>query len=361
MGFISAQYTQPIASNTRQKYLYFASNGSFAHKKHYVRDNTTPTSPTVKTSPPQTCLHYLLSPLQRLVTAIWRQICRAVAPWVETEQRFNKRVGPNINNESILKGYVPDIGLVRERGNKGLQIPLNYRQNSAEARFRMEQAMNNGSYNNPQAYKQAMQEAHDISYRGYSGNNYYYEKNGQLLKINGGKIRGPGVLKNYYPLEADRVVVVGRDYNATYIGAQRRGYKNQLDLEGIPNDAQPVNVEDVHFYPDGKYMDLYFKRMQQTGKEVLTLIQSGAPHQPIVAKIAKHYQYAANARPFEQINNSLFMNEVNLMLRRAGLHEIPHGILDHAAQRLQPQAFQQYFINYVEQFNPGLRDSKVAA
>jgi hypothetical protein len=355
-------FTQSIASNTRQKYIYFTSNGSFAHEKHYVRDNTTPIPPTVKTSPPQTCLHYLLSPLQQLITNIWSQISGTFHYWLgTTEKRFSSRVGPNINNESILKGYVPDIGLVREKGNKGLQIPLKYRQNSAEARFRMEQAMNDGSYNSLQSYKKAMQEAHDISYRGCSGNNYYYEKRGQLLKINGGKVRGTGVLKSYYPLEADRIVAVGRDYNATYIGAGRQGYRNQIELEGIPNDAQPGNAEKVHFYPDGKYMDLYFKRMQETGKEVLNLIKSGAPHQHIVTNIAKHYQCAANARPFEQINNSLFMNEVNLMLRRAGLHEIPHGILDHAAQRLQPQTFQQYFINYVELFNPSLRYSKAAA
>ncbi len=66
----------------------------------------------------------------------------------------------------------------------------------------------------------------------------------------------------------------------------------------------------------------------------------------ILGKIAEHYQYAANARPFEQINNSLFMNEVNTLLKKAGMKSIPHGMLDHAAQRLQPETFKRYFVDF---------------
>jgi hypothetical protein len=100
-----------------------------------------------------------------------------------------------------------------------------------------------------------------------------------------------------------------------------------------------------HFYPDGKYMPAYFDQMQRTAKEALDLIKNAAPQDEILRKLAEHYQYAANARPFGQINNSLFMNEINTLLQKAGMKPMPHGILDHVAQRLQPDAFVEYFID----------------
>ena len=39
------------------------------------------------------------------------------------------------------------------------------------------------------------------------------------------------------------------------------------------------------------------------------------------------------------------MNEINTMLQRAGMKTMPHGMLDHVAQRLQPDAFIKYFID----------------
>ena len=65
----------------------------------------------------------------------------------------------------------------------------------------------------------------------------------------------------------------------------------------------------------------------------------------ILAKIAEHYQYAANARPYGQINNSLFMNEINTLLQKAGMKTMPHGNLDQISMHLQPEAFQRYFID----------------
>jgi hypothetical protein len=57
----------------------------------------------------------------------------------------------------------------------------------------------------------------------------------------------------------------------------------------------------------------------------------------ITRKWTNDYQYAANMRPYDQINNSFFMNEMNTMLQKAGLGTMPHGMLDHAAQRMQPE------------------------
>ena len=85
--------------------------------------------------------------------------------------------------------------------------------------------------------------------------------------------------------------------------------------------------------------------MYRTAKETVSLINSGASKNQILGKIAEHYQYAANARPYGQINNSLFMNETNTLLQMAGFSTIPHGILDIASMHLQPDTFKKYFVD----------------
>ena len=65
--------------------------------------------------------------------------------------------------------------------------------------------------------------------------------------------------------------------------------------------------------------------------------------------MAEHFQYAANARPYSQINNSLYMNEINTLLQRAGMKVMPHSNLDVVAQRLQPETFKKYFIDTYHQ------------
>lgn len=70
-----------------------------------------------------------------------------------------------------------------------------------------------------------------------------------------------------------------------------------------------------------------------------------------MSKIAEFYQYAVNTRPYPQINNSIFMSIANTMLKIAGLDPVPHGILDHTAQRLQPENFIRYFADYYLKHN----------
>ena len=98
-------------------------------------------------------------------------------------------------------------------------------------------------------------------------------------------------------------------------------------------------------YPDGSYLNNYYEQMHRTASEAMDLIKKGASEDKILKKLAEHYQYAANARPYHQINNSLFMNELNTLLSKAGMRTMPHGKLDHAAMRLQPKAFEKYFID----------------
>jgi hypothetical protein len=111
--------------------------------------------------------------------------------------------------------------------------------------------------------------------------------------------------------------------------------KGILELSKIPDPAKkPLNVQYRHIYPDSNSLDDYLKVMCEDLNSFLRLPQNPSLEK-IVACAAEFYRYAANARPFKQINNSLFMNMFNTMLQFYGYRGISHEIHDHVAHRLQ--------------------------
>jgi len=120
----------------------------------------------------------------------------------------------------------------------------------------------------------------------------------------------------------------------------------KVRLANIPDDAQPFNIGAMHYYPAGDDLDIYFKEMHRTFNEFMTL-PAGTDKEVVVKAVAEYYQYAINARPYYQVNQSIFMNQVNGMLEAHGISGVEHGLLDHAAHRLQPEQFQQFFRDYV--------------
>jgi hypothetical protein len=67
----------------------------------------------------------------------------------------------------------------------------------------------------------------------------------------------------------------------------------------------------------------------------------------VLQKLGEHAYYLMNARKYDAGNASVYMNEVNMLLRTAGYDEVPHGVLDHAAYRFSPEAFSRYFTDWV--------------
>lgn len=146
--------------------------------------------------------------------------------------------------------------------------------------------------------------------------------------------------------QARKVEEVARQYGDPF----RVSETSTVNLAGIPTDNLPlnqnVNGTFFHHYPNGgNALRPYYQQMHRTAQEALELINNNASERAILEKIAEHYQYAANARPYGQINNSMFMNEVNTLLQRAGMKTMPHSELDIAAMHLQPDTFKQYFID----------------
>lgn len=262
----------------------------------------------------------------------------------ELDKKVNTDELPIINN----------LELVRKAGNNGKPVNPQYIQASREARAYLNNAISTGEYTKDiDSYINTMNEMHKISANGKSGELNWYNQVGQgNIKINPGMIRKSGYLSNGRLNEAREIESIAKQYNDPYrIDLTTQNAKIQkVKLQGIPEEYQPYckcgNGEYIHFYPNGISIETYYyKEMHRTAKEALELINKGENKDKILAKIAEHYQYAANARPYGQINNSLFMNEVNTLLTKAKMEVIPHGMLDHAAQRLQPETFKKYFID----------------
>ena len=206
------------------------------------------------------------------------------------------------------------------------------------------QSIESGNYTSSyESYVATLEQAHKVANSGADGTNAWYHKAGHgTLDVNAGQIRNDALgLRSNRVEEGMYVEDLARKYGDPY----RTDGSSRVQLEGISPDAQPQNIFTRHHYPAGIHMDQYLKQMHRTAQEALDLIQKAAPQDEILRKLAEHYQYAINARPFGQINNSFFMNEINTLLEKAGMRTMPHGMLDHAAQRMQPEAFTRYFID----------------
>ena len=176
----------------------------------------------------------------------------------------------------------------------------------------------------------------------------YYVKNGAYVAP--GEIRKGEWYRNNYQDESREVEKIAMRIGSSFRLATLR----QVGLFGISSDAQPMNVNGAHFYPGGSRLPEYFAQMQRVISEFMLLEPGKADPIVVIDKIAEFYQYASNARPFTQINNSVFMNMANAMLEMHGLAGIPHGILDHIAQRIEPEKFKLVVREKVIETNPTL-------
>lgn len=139
-------------------------------------------------------------------------------------------------------------------------------------------------------------------------------------------------------------------------------YTNQgtqvVYLPGItPNDGCPYDKWETnqvtHFYPDPKYFGLYLQIMKNKLEQFVLKPDHNIDRETLES-IAIYYQYGINMHLFENVNQSLFANQANSMLKLLGLKPIEHGILDFVALRLQPENFIKYFIDQVKRVNESL-------
>ena len=263
----------------------------------------------------------------------------------------SKATNPAKAYENAYHGGAVELNeneLVRVVGNGGKSVNSAYIQTSKDARKYMIDAVESGQYTaSTDSYIETMNKMHKVSANGKSGNLEWYKDAGQgRMAVNPGEVRTGGRPRNSRVEQAKQVEEIAKKYGDSF----RVKGNSSVDLPGIPSENLPMNIYSegkfYHYYPKGgDALRPYYQQMHRTAEEAVALINQQAPEREILEKLAEHYQYAANARPYGQINNSLFMNEINTLLQKAGLRPMPHGELDIAAMHLQPSAFKQYFVD----------------
>lgn len=261
----------------------------------------------------------------------------------------------SLNGTKIAPSYkiVNPDELCRTKGNNGQPVSDVYIKNNELAReVFLRGILTHKSTDSFQGYLETLNQAHKMA---CCGSGLYYTSDAKLLKY---EELQPGVQRKFDKLrntridEATEVEKIAKNYGDEYRVARDI---QRVRLSGISKYALPydVNIYGLysHTYPDGRYMDEYNYRLYETHCEIIEEIENykngTVSPETLLKKIAQHYQYGANARPYEHINNSLFMNEVNTYLQLAGMPKMTQGeYLDHAAQRLQPKNFANYFIDY---------------
>jgi len=142
------------------------------------------------------------------------------------------------------------------------------------------------------------------------------------------------------------VLPLARKYNDLYTNKGTQiVHLPGIDLHGCPMDSWKDN-QVIHYYPDPKYFNQYLKVMREKLEQFILKIDRQVDGKTLEI-IASYYQYGINMHMFENVNQSLFTNQANAMLKLLGLKPIEHGILDFVAMRLQPKNFLNYFIDEV--------------
>lgn len=258
--------------------------------------------------------------------------------------------------------------LVRKPHHNGEILPRAYAENSRDVRNHFNCAIDNGTYlDSYESYVETMNNAHRLAYSGKSGKNLYYAKDGKPYTMEAGKWRTEGIthkrgIDGYY-FSDESIEKIAQRYNDPLQEVMNMGNVNKtsrVKLKGIPEKYQPKDTWELdefdgfmmdcanytgHTYAPPEALEMYHREMYRTAQEAIRRIKNCESEKRILEILAEHFQYAANARPYSQINNSLYMNEINTLLQRAGMKVMPHSNLDIVAQRLQPETFKKYFID----------------
>lgn len=172
----------------------------------------------------------------------------------------------------------------------------------------------------------------------------YIGKDGQIL------IRKRISVGEHSPIVKGSILALAKKYHDPYTN---KGTQT-LHLSAISPKGLPVDIWDkskvIHYYPGLKYFDQYLQKMENLLEKFLYKI-SFAPSEELLEILAFYYQYSINMHIFENVNQSLFTNQINALLGLMELKPIEHGILDFVAMRLQPENFVKYFNDQVKGVN----------
>lgn len=325
------------------------------------------------------------------------QILTGGEPATDTLESFFSHPAESVSSEReklIHPQYdwaarITDDEIVRDRGNGGEPINETYRNNNQNVRTFLVESFKDGRlYRSPKAFENVIRKAHvlaaaDNVYEQVSKGKYRLDDSaigvtregnvanhrwGQSHRASGMSSVVEGAIGAYHRAGVDAPIKSAptnpRDQYGGRFQDLEPGQTSRYDLrlEGISEGNQPfdtIRADDkgrpigdtyTYYYPPKEAAGEYYARAQAIGAAIHESIASGVTVEKIpvvIGLIAQQYQYLAIARPFKQINNSLFMNLANMQLKLLGTDGIPHREMDIAAQRMRPDVFKLYFYSKV--------------
>ena len=126
------------------------------------------------------------------------------------------------------------------------------------------------------------------------------------------------------------------------------GVEKENTIEwAVTSDGKVQGVGVSHVIPDPGNLKHHIQKGGELLGKVRKLIQESAEKEEILPHISDYYYTMIRALPFRRVNHSLFMNQVNYLLRNIGLHHMRHGDLDYLAYTLSKNQFRECFIDAV--------------
>lgn len=132
--------------------------------------------------------------------------------------------------------------------------------------------------------------------------------------------------------------------------------KTNLSLAAVPNHLVDDLPDGSQYYPPPQHVPVYLGLMcslqKRIAKQVLDFTtqlraedsdQRAQAQRVIQDAIADYYHAAIYSLPFNRVNNSIYLMQVNHISETIGLPAVQHGRIDMVAIRMDYQPFREYF------------------
>lgn len=161
----------------------------------------------------------------------------------------------------------------------------------------------------------------------------WYANDSLMGRVKGGKLRRATAPKSGRPHISDYAQWVADKHNLQI-------HAGDLAIKRVKENLPHNPSEGGHQYPIGHQGLVSYYRSATVS---LNAYQGATRVEKKLKCVADLYHTMINARPFTQVNQSLFMNQVNVLLDLAGFNCVHHGHLDHLAHRFHYREFRKLF------------------
>jgi len=235
-----------------------------------------------------------------------------------------------------------DALLVRVPGDVGNTLDNVYRATHARIRGDFYDWFVDDRPINPGRLRDILERGHRDAAGEYRGNGGIPNTPGRFHTENGLSSRSPWLRE--LPSGLDTVEETLRRAGVSEADIARLKQDGPVRVRDVPEQHLPANANGRHLYPNATSHDAYLDAAARR----LETIRTMNPNKPaFVNELADYFHTMANARVFGQVNNSLWMDQVNALLRTMGHPGIPHGNLDFVALAVDHETFRAVFLRAV--------------